>query len=252
MRFNPFIKLIMPVLVGIALIGCYPSSTQVSETLQLEEHPLTGAPEPDPLSFQPVQGTREEILAVHVNDRSLGFDRTVSTVEGNPVMYSLGERDDLLAILSTAEQGQPVQTVTVMDGDKTIFEADAGLPSPVLPLQGLWTYDGHWALENLYADQDRWAGEVFIDGELANELQGYDEAFGFQLLSDKPFYFFSRDGHIGYSYAGQEFDIEYDEIPHYRCCSESSLNPVQAENMVAFFASKGEAWSYVELGNFDG
>jgi hypothetical protein len=121
----------------------------------------------------------------------------------------------------------------------------------VLPLQGLWTYDGHWALEILFADTSTWAGQIYIDGELVNRAKGFDEAFGFQLLGGRPFFFYSREGHMGFSYDNQEVDLRYEEIPHYMCCGESSLNPVHAQNMTAFFARQETTWYYVELGVFE-
>jgi hypothetical protein len=219
--------------------------------LQLEEHPLAGAPELEPVRFQPLEGTQEEVLAVHANDRAAAFSIEVTTEEGNPAISSIGEDRGLSAVMVTSIEGQPEQTVTVFRGGVTIFETSAGLPSPVLPLQSLWTYDGHWALEILFADETTFAGEVFIDGSLVNERDGYDEAFGLQLLAGEPFFFYSRDGHVGYSHDGLETDLEYEEIPHYRCCGESPLNPVQAENMVGFFAVREENWFYVELGRFE-
>jgi hypothetical protein len=44
--------------------------------------------------------------------------------------------------------------------------------------------------------------------------------------------------------------LGYDAITHYQCCSDSTLNPRASENMVAFFASTGIDWYYVELGLF--
>jgi hypothetical protein len=217
----------------------------------LEEHPLAGVPELEPLTFQPLQGTQEEVLAVHADDRAASFSNEVITVEGNPAISSLGDNGDLLAVLATSPDGGPEQTVRVLRDGMTIFETPAGLPSPVLPLQGLWTFDGQWGLEILFADQSTWAGEIFIDGNLVGGVNGYDEGFGLQLLAGEPFFFYSRDGHVGYSYDGQETDLVYEEIPHYRCCSESPLNPLQAESMVAFFAVREQTWFYVELGRFD-
>ena len=142
------------------------------------------------------------------------------------------------------------QIVDLIRGDEIIFSTDAGLPSPALPQQGLWTYEDHWVLEILLAEDEIWMGEIFQDGELINDLMGYEEAFGFQLLAGEPFFFYQRNGQLGYSYAGQETDLPYDHIPHYRCCAEDTLNPVQAEQMVAFFAQQGELWFYLELGDF--
>jgi hypothetical protein len=237
--------------MGLALSGCTPSATPPAGPLRLEEHELAGPPEIESRVFQPVDGAMEEVLAARAEERAAAIPHEVAMVEGGPAIASLGETSDLLAVMSTATEGLPEQTVTLYRDDEAIFETSAGMPSPALPLQGLWTYDGHWALEILFSDESAWAGRVFIDGELVNEVEGYDEAFGFQLLAGKPFYFYVRDGAVGYSYDGQGTDLGYSEVPHYRCCSESTLNPVQAQTMVAFFALRDATWFYVELGAFD-
>jgi hypothetical protein len=157
-----------------------------------------------------------------------------------------------VAVLYTSGGKPPQQTIELSKAGRVVFSTPAGLPSPVMPLQGLWTYDDHWALEILLATPDVWAGQVFIDGVLVNQVRKYDEAFGFQMLSGKPFFFFRRAGHVGFSYDNQEADLKYDGIPHYRCCSESVLNPIRSKNMISFFAQDGETWYYVELGIFDG
>jgi hypothetical protein len=237
-------------IIVAVLAACAPSSSPWPGGLQVEEHALVAAPEPVPLVFQPVQGTQEKILAEHAGDRTRTYSNEVASVDGNPAMRSLGESDDLVARLLSSPEDPLRQTVKLYRGDEEILAVDAGLPSPALPLQGLWTYGGHWALEVLYSDADTWAGQVYIDGELVNSVKGYDEAFGFQLLDDKPFYFHVRDGSVGMSYDGQEADLGYDEVIHYRCCAESTLNPIQAVNMVAFFAARDGTWYYVELGPF--
>jgi hypothetical protein len=249
-RSISFVPVVLAIL-GVGLGGCAPSSAEHERQLQLEEHPLAGAPELEPLTFRPLQGTQDEVLAAHADERAARISYEVVTVEGSPTLSSLGESRDLVAVLATSAEGRPEQTVTVLRDDVTIFEAPAGMPSPVLPLQGLWTFDGRWALEILFADETTWAGEVFIDGELVNAANGYDEAFGLQLLGGELFYFYRRGGHVGYSYDGNETDLAYDDIPHYRCCGESPLNPLQAEDMVAFFAVHEQTWFYVELGLFE-
>jgi len=236
--------------VGLGLSGCAVISPPAEGGLQLEEHPLNGPPNAESGVFEPLHGTQEDILAVHASDRAERFSSEVILVQGEPGIWSLGERQDLLAVIETAAQGEPRQTARLMRGDTLLFEVDAGLPSPALPLQGLWTYGDHWALEVLFSDPDNWVGRLYIDGELVNEQEGYEEAFGFQLLGGRPFFFYQREGSVGYSFDGRETDLGYDEVPHYRCCSESSLNPLQAENMVAFFALRDQVWHYVELGDF--
>lgn len=250
MNQNYLFRIVALFLLGSSLSACSLSPLQEASPLQLEEHPLAGAPQPEAFRFQPLDGTQQDVLAKHAQDRARVFAVETVMVEGNPSIKSLGESGDLLAVLVQAAPGSQAQSVRVLHGDQTLLETPAGLPSPVLPLQGLWAYDGHWALEILLADQDTWAGQVFIDGALVNERQDYDEAFGLQLLAGRPFYFFNRDGQLGYAYDGQETLLDYDEIPHYRCCGESSLNPLQAEQMVAFFGVQDGNWYYVELGDF--
>jgi hypothetical protein len=248
---HPSCLLLATVMLAAALAACTPSGPQLPGGLQLEEHPLADAPTPEPLSFQPVQGTMDEVLARHAGDRTGAYSIEIVTQDGNPALRSMGESDDLVARVVPPPEDPLRQIVKLYRGDEEIFTADAGLPSPAVPLQALWTYDGHWALELLFSDADTWAGQLYVDGEPVNASKGYDEAFGFQLLDGKPFYFYVRDGSVGISYDGEEADLGYDEVIHYRCCAESTLNPVQAVNMVAFFASRDGTWNYVEIGPFD-
>ena len=94
-------------------------------------------------------------------------------------------------------------------------------------------------------------GQSVRNGELLNEREGYQEAFGFQLMNGKPFYFFKRDGQIGISYDDQEMVLGYSSVPHYACCSAAERNPRKARNMVAFFAQRDERWYYVEIGAYE-
>lgn len=238
--------------LGLLLGSCRTSSPLPEISLDREEYQLAGPPQVEPLLFQPLQGSQEEILARHGQQRATNVQNQVIMVDGNPAISSLGEQRDLTAVLVTAGQGQPEQTVKLIRGSAIVFETSAGLPSPVLPLQALWTFDGHWALEILFADENTWAGEVYIDANLVNAANGYDEAFGLQVIKGKPFFFFVKDDRVGYSYEGQEIELDYDEIPHYRCCSEGVLNPVHAQNMVGFFGVRDATWFYGELGIFSG
>ncbi|HEX7620924.1 MAG TPA: hypothetical protein VF359_06965, partial [Anaerolineales bacterium] len=95
------------------------------------------------------------------------------------------------------------------------------------------------------------AGEIFIDGQSLNDLHGYDESYGFQTIHGRPFYFYKRDGKIGVSYDGQEIAFAYDGVWHYGCCSGGELNPHIAQNIIGFFAWRGEQWYYTEIGVFN-
>ena len=141
--------------------------------------------------------------------------------------------------------------VTVMRDGKQIFRVDTGMASPVTSLRGLWTYDDHWVLETAYITQDSTGGRLSRDGAALNTSHGYEDAFNFKLLHRRPFYFFKKDSNIGFSFDGKDTLAGYDEIPHYGCCSESELNPRTAQNLVAFFARRGGAWYYIEIGVFN-
>jgi hypothetical protein len=215
--------------------------------LRLLEHRLVRAPDLDPLIFLPQEGTQAEVLARHADDRARGFPDRSFLDGNNPAVWAPWEAGRLVAVVTEMEGAAPLQSVQVRYGDSVLLTEPAGLPSPALPLQGLWTYPGHWALEILLSTPEAWVGLVFIDGQSLNEVHGYEESFGFQLLSDKPFYFYQRDGQIGLSYDGQETDLAYSGIPHYQCCSGAALNPQPARDMVSFFAQREEAWYYVEV-----
>ena len=244
-------RLSLCVLLGLALAACAPLSERSPAGLVIEEHSLAGPPALDPLTFSPLEGTQASVLARHAEARARTFPVTVEFVGPDPEIISFGESDEWKARLTTSKQAPPEQVVTVERSGQEIFSAPAGMPSPILPIQGLWTYSGHWALELVNTNAEIWRGQVFVDGKLINDAEAYDEAFSFQLLDGMPYFFFSRAGRLGYSYDGVETELGYDRIPHYHCCSESVLNPVQAQSMVAFFAQRGEGWFYVELGHLD-
>ena len=211
---------------------------------------LKAAPASDPLSFEPVNCTMAEALALHAAERSQQLTQAPVTVDGQPALTAELDGQPLEAIFKPGTSQSPEQAIDVTLGGKTILTLDAGLPSPALPIQSLLTYDGHWALEFLLATPDVWAGQIYLDGASLNQANGYDEAFGLQLIDGEPFYFFSKGGQIGANYQGETADLGYTAITHYECCSDSVLNPAPAKTMVAFFAQQGEDWYYVEIGSF--
>lgn len=247
-------KLILLVLsLALALSACQPTAPPAEAGLALEEYRLEGPPNLDNGTFLPVGTSQEAVLDKHRTEREQTVSNEILStyVTMVPYMSSLGPGQSLTGVLGISAADPIRQTVNLMQGEETLFSVEAGLPSPALPLQGLWSYEGHWVLEVLYAEGEAWEGRLYQDGLLLNESLEYQEAFGFQLLAGKPFYFFQDESGLGYSYDGEETGLPYDEIPHYGCCSASLLNPVQAENMVAFYAYTGDDWYYVELGDFN-
>ncbi len=245
------------------------SSKQVAQTtspskLTIEEYPLQYAPTTDPLSFTPEQGSQEEILAKHQQERGIPVPNNSMLFEGQPAFSVQVGNENLIALESytnTVTNQGTFQKVTakVLKDSQMIFSTDAGDVSPINNLRGLWTYSDHWIIEvahvtlNLLSNETPLepVGQIIQDGESLNDHNGYDQAFGFQLIKRKPFFFFQQNGKIGISYDGKQSPLEYDQIPHYQCCSAAELNPRIAPNMVSFFAQRQGKWYYVEIGIFE-
>jgi hypothetical protein len=165
-----------------------------------------------------------------------------------PYLY-VGDR---LLSMETGDMLDGRQKVSVYLDDAPAFEADI-LPAiaPYGLTDGPWSWDDHWALALLDGKQDAQGGiepvnRLIVDGADLNALKGYEQSYGFAVLGGRPFYFYQREGKIGISFAGHEFARNYEEIPHYECCSGSLENPGYSMNMAWFFARRGEDWYYVE------
>ena len=134
-----------------------------------------------------------------------------------------------------------------------IFHSNDWYPGPIEVLRGLWVSGTHWTLEiagisRVYGDP---TGQLYLDGVLLNQKYGYQEMFGYQLLDNKPFYFYKKDGRIHLSYAGQDLPLVYDQVPHYGCCSNGELNPRSGPNWLNFWGRRGTHWYYVQIGRYE-
>jgi hypothetical protein len=246
-----------------------PISTEVSYTFQrenplklppsltVEEYALIDQPLIEPLTFHPVRGTVEDILARRYAERLKTYLNN-SFFNGDDFAMRAGlSSDELVARQQYNETGSE-GWVTLTRNGKEIYRIDTGPagPLPIAALRGLWVYDDHWVLETAKIVLCQECSEIIkearsqtsLDGNLLNDLYNYREMFNFQVMAGKPFYFFTQDSKINFSFDGQVVLAGYDEVPHYGCCSSASLNPVSAENMVAFFAKRGSLWYYVEIG----
>jgi len=246
-------RLLWTIVLATSLLltdACNPASVRpLPAGLTVEEHALSEAPILEPLTFQPEDGSMDAILARHATERSKVIPLITMFLGGRFAIRTAAGSDVLTAAENYGSDGS-TGWVTVTRGDREIYSIDTGMASPVTALRGLWLYDNHWVLETAHITHDSIGGQVSRDGEVLNDRNGYDEAFGFQLMHSRPFYFFKKDGKLGFSYDGQDVRADYDEIPHYGCCSASALNARQAENMVAFFTRRHRTWYYVEVGVF--
>lgn len=227
-----------------------PGASSLPAGLTVEEHALAGPPTLDPLDFKPLEGSMADVTAVHVSERAKTFPDSSLLVDGRFSMQTALGSETLIATVNYSASGE-AGWVTVSRNQAEIYRIEVGMGSPITALRGLWVYDGHWVLETAYITTERVVGKLTRDGELLNASQGYSDAFGFQLMSGRPFYFFRRDARLGFHYDNREVLAGYDEIPRYGCCSQAEVNARQSQNMVAFFARRDRTWYYVEVGVFD-
>lgn len=149
-------------------------------------------------------------------------------------------------------------TVTFKLGDEEVLSVNCGVGGPVDCLRGMWVIGEDWYAEVAHVELETdgngvkviTRGEIFVNGVSLNEQYGYDETFGFQPLDDKPFYFFSKDGQIGIHYARETYQLGFESVSHYACCSGAAFNPKAYLTMVTFFAQRNEVEYYVEMGLF--
>jgi len=241
-KYSDFPKLFLLVLFLLTACG-HPTG------LVFEEHAIrTMDWEGESLTFTPVQGSREAILAKNEAERD-----KPAPIFTLPVSLEKDELD-----VAENYQGSQVSVDVTRNGEPALT-IEAGVISPINNFRGLLVVDGHWFLEVAHVEEDPndpnaafiiW-GEVFKDGESLNQQFGYDEAFNFQILGGKPFYFIKKGDQMGYGYDGVETWLPYTHIPHYLCCSASAFNPLASENMVSFFAEKSDSKFYIELGLFE-
>ena len=242
--------------------------TTLPSGLSIDAYELEGPPSTDPLVFVPVTDySQQQILAIHDDDRKLRFpDNTYFDEMSFGMSIQVGDREltarEEYLTIDEDNPGSPASAaIEVKLDDELIYSADAGDFSPLNPLRGLWSYNEDWILEYAavtitYNETENTAtsdapGHLVKNGVLLNDQYSFDEIFGFQLIDNKPFNFFEKEGEIGISYDEGESMLGFTEIPHYGCCSAAALNPRRAQNIVSFFAKEDSTWYYVEIGVFE-
>lgn len=216
--------------------------------LTVEEHELVQHPDTEPLSFKSVEENSGVVLAKHEGERGKSVTGAQTVLLENGQLIQAEEN-----FPATASEPSQVLYITITQNENEIFEMQAPV-SPISAFRGLWAIENDWFAEIAVTRNDSFRsftkGDIFKDGISLNETHGYSESFGLQLLGGKPFYFFERFGRVGVSYDGQDIPLGYDHVSHHRCCSAGELNPRSFENMVGFFAVRGDKWYYVEIGAF--
>jgi hypothetical protein len=160
-----------------------------------------------------------------------------------PILTSGGQLIDMVRKAGVIGEGVMFDTV-ILRQDGQPFFTYVVMPNPVEePVKGLWSWQGGWALEV--------NGTLIVNGANWNQKEiGAEEIFGFEMIDDKPFFFFRRDGKVSIWYDGQTLPVTYDDVIHYRCCEPGAFNPRTSTSMVAFYALRDGVWYYIELGNY--
>jgi hypothetical protein len=136
------------------------------------------------------------------------------------------------------------QRVTATQNGKLLISVDCGSILDLNPIQATWVYQTHWILELYRNTNGYYHYEIFQDGISMNEIHRYDSSFGFQILGGKPFFFFKKNGKLGFSYQGREHLLNYDDIFYSSCyCEIRNSNPIQYENAVIFYALRNDSFS---------
>jgi len=260
-----------PVTPTAPLAFLTPTPWRVTRDFIVEEHPLRSAPTVEPLYFEPLAGTFAQIRArhAHLREQVVRAENSFFDPNGNYWGYWVewqGQRLELVehVVQSSASPEASVSLEAIVRlGDQALFTYPLGVPGPFPSIQGFWSDGQNWIAEVVESRRDTepsadgqsvaysLRGVLIRNGEILNQVLGYEEIFGFGWLGEQPFYFYRKNGKIGINYAGHDIPLGFDEVPHYLCCSAGELNPWQARKMVAFFGRRAQIWYYVEAGLLD-
>jgi hypothetical protein len=205
----------------------------------------------DSLDFVTVDG-KEYISATIGTGTPFPPGTVVGPTEGR-LTAQIGN-DRLTAVTVYNSDGSQSWVVVSRNGTE-VYRISTGPGSPVEQLRGLWSYEDHWVLEVARITEKNIGNEVEVDalgaliedGISLNDRYGYQEAFSFQTLGGRPFYFFQKEGKVDAWYNGQVIHLGYDRISHYGCCSAGMFNPRKYTDRVIFFASRGKADYFIQI-----
>jgi len=267
------------VLATLLLSACIPGQapgTTTTQPLPPTALPITEPTDAEPTTVRPTPTYTSGPEAFYFGDLTMEIyeksmfqpnrdDGSFNTISG-PSSEILKTRRPLRDVFSQSFSPPPLNgrqltatrvesdgavSVTFKLGDEEVLSVDCGAVSPVDNLRGIWVIGEDWYAEVAHTTvPNPFWGEIFMNGVSLNEQFGYDESFGFQPLDDKPFYFFSKDGQIGINYAGETYQLGFESVRHYACCSGAAHNPKAYLTMVTFFAQRNEVEYYVEMGLF--
>ncbi len=135
----------------------------------------------------------------------------------------------------------------VLREDEVIYTYPNIVPGPeTCPIDFFRAWQDHWVLQV--------NGESIMDGEPVAAEAGYDVAFNWHLINNKPAYLFQKGDLFGISYDGKELPLTYDYVERWDCIYGTPFYPFGAhgrDNLLTFFAQRGGNWYFVQAGSFE-
>lgn len=208
---------------------------------------------PDP--FVPAAASLEAVLERHRDQRARVWPGLVdyNVSEGGQLIAATGGTFILARVEVLMTDAGYKEQLTVAVDDRIVLQNPPETRG-VGMLDRLLVHDGHWYLEVTHARpvaaDIELVSDVIRDGQSLSRALGYDEVFGIHLIAHAPFYLYRRGEAYGLWYDGVEIPTDYSGISHNVCCAGGPTNPLRSEDMITFFAQRGDAWVYVELGAF--
>jgi hypothetical protein len=240
-------QLLLVFMVGLILLtSCATTKAQQSaeltaDMLIIETYKLAERPNVELIQFKSVQGRN-----FTNTDFEIGTPFPPKQLDEPTLKFAVSIQGDRVVAEQYAQTCD--NCIIVTRNGKEIFQTEAGGISPITPLQNLWAYDDHWVLEtNFFLTDKPFNGQIFVDGISINQQNKYDEAFNFQTIGGRPFYFFRRNNKVDAWFDGQEISLGYEDVPHYLCCSDSGFNPKARQDAVIFFGVNGSVWYFVRI-----
>jgi hypothetical protein len=111
------------------------------------------------------------------------------------------------------------------------------------------TYEPMYSVDTylLWNDQWVWASKDFLikNGKVVNAELGVQEIFLWKPIDDQEFFFFRKDGRLGFFYGGEYYPLPYQDMARNLCCGYAVNNPLISYQDAHFFAMREGVWYYV-------
>ncbi len=171
---------------------------------------------------------------------------SVLEINGDRISYRVDEKLGGKGEVSLIE-------ITIFRNDQPIQTLSAGQGGPINTIWGFAAYEGSWFLEiNRYEQPEEGMdddtvkamqiqGDIIQDGVSLNEREGYQESFGFTLISWKSILLFpDAMASMVIFMMAIEYPLDFTNIAHHQCCSGAQMNPRFFDERVVVFAGKGD------------